>query len=276
MSGPHRKSREHVSRKLDGRVYVFHFAKPIGSDKHQAQHYTGHTPRSVEERYADHKAGRGARLTQVANEKGIDYWPVCNWPGNRDIENQLKLQSAKVYCPECTPNPRVPRIVQQAIKREERSRKYQAAKERAQARMREIMSKPATSGEKQRYGAEAASNYVSGMLAKGISSQRIQEAAENLAAGDRGNGYSLGWNLQIESDLATAREMERRDETEMARQEEMTEAEELKADRAYRDNLTALADKEAPEHPSWLPSAEELSRHPAYGRSEMALEREAG
>ena len=135
-----RRAREKVARKLDGRIYVAHFNKPIGPEgdpRKQAGHYLGWTPRTAEERLADHKAGKGARLTQVANALGIDYHIVQDWPGNRDIENQLKLHSIKRLCPECNPDMKVPGVIQKAIKREQRSRYYHARKEALKEAMKE-------------------------------------------------------------------------------------------------------------------------------------------
>lgn len=264
---PSRRVREKASRKIDGRNYLFHFAKPLGSDKHSIQHYYGYTPRTVEARYTDHKAGRGARITQVLNEKGIDYWPVMDTPGNRDIENNIKAGgSLKPLCPECTPNPKVPKIIQQAIKREERSRKYYQRKERAQNKMRELMARPVTPGEKVKLGAEAASNWVKGQLNNGKSLAVIESSAENFAAADKESDYQRGWDIQVESDLQMARELEKQDDLARAREEEAASVD------TYRASLTALADREARvfEHPSWLPTAEELSAHPTY------QEREAG
>ena len=267
MSGPHRKGRERVSRKIDGRVYVLHFKDRIGSEKHSAAHYIGWTNRTVPERVEDHKAGHGARLTQVANEKGIEYYAVQDWPGNRDIENQLKLASAKRLCPECTAKPRVPAIIQQAIRTEKRSRKYHAAKQKAQAKMRELMAKGSTRGEKQARGAEAASGYVTGMLGKGLDAGQIEAKAEGLVNGE--GDYQAGFDRQIDSDLALAREMEARDEAERERIESAAPSTD-----SYRNGLTAVQDRTektdmSPDF-SWLPTAEELKSHPAY------TEREAG
>ena len=248
-----RRAREKVARKLDGRIYVAHFNKPIGPEgdpRKQAGHYLGWTPRTAEERLADHKAGRGARLTQVANALGIDYHIVQDWPGNRDIENQLKLHSIKRLCPECTPSPRVPELIQKAIKREKRSQQYQVRKER----IKQAMKGEPTKAEKQRYGAEAAAQLVPGHLSRGRSVEQIREIADNMPVGDKPSDYLIGWERQINDDLAMARELERQDETEIVRKEKSPPVE------SYRDQLTALQDREAEEYPAWLPTEAELSR----------------
>lgn len=85
-------------------VYLIHFDKPI-SPKHTCQHYIGYT-RSLKKRFEEHKAGSGARLTQVANERGIDYKIVRTWPkGTRKMERKLKNQkNGPRLCPICMEN----------------------------------------------------------------------------------------------------------------------------------------------------------------------------
>ena len=55
------------------------FARPI-SPAHTCQHYLGWAE-DVDARLADHAAGRGARLTQVALERGIGWRLVRTWAG---------------------------------------------------------------------------------------------------------------------------------------------------------------------------------------------------
>lgn len=82
-------------------VYLLHFSRPI-SDKHTCQHYLGYT-RSLRKRITEHKAGLGARLTQVALERGIEFEVVRIWTGGtRQLERQLKNQkNAPRLCPVC-------------------------------------------------------------------------------------------------------------------------------------------------------------------------------
>jgi len=103
----------------DGYVYLLHFDRPIGPAEgpgyKQARHYTGHAegkpprwfvpknpalPPSVEMRNEAHKAGRGARLTQVAVEQGIGWTVADVQPGDYSRERQLKPHAAR-RCPEC-------------------------------------------------------------------------------------------------------------------------------------------------------------------------------
>lgn len=88
-------------------VYLIHFSKPI-SPKHTCQHYIGWTPGDVLSRLALHKMGRGARLTTVANERGIDYDVVAVWEdGNRTLERKLKNRHGSRLCPVCNAKPEV-------------------------------------------------------------------------------------------------------------------------------------------------------------------------
>lgn len=75
-----------------GTVYLLHFDRPISPDH----------SRSLAERLADHAAGRGARLTQVARERGIGWQCVKTWEGTRGDERRFKnRKQAPRYCPIC-------------------------------------------------------------------------------------------------------------------------------------------------------------------------------
>lgn len=81
-------------------VYLLHFEKPI-SDRHTCQHYIGFC-RSIDQRLSSHRAGRGARLTAVAVERGIGIKLAAYWFGGREMERRLKRQhNARRYCPIC-------------------------------------------------------------------------------------------------------------------------------------------------------------------------------
>ena len=82
-------------------VYLIHFDKPI-STQHTTQHYIGYAA-DVEKRLEAHQNGTGARLTAVANERGITYQVVRIWSdGDRTLERRLKNQkNARRYCPVC-------------------------------------------------------------------------------------------------------------------------------------------------------------------------------
>jgi predicted GIY-YIG superfamily endonuclease len=82
-------------------VYLLHFVQP---HKH-ARHYLGCT-KDLFVRIQQHKAGRGARLTQVVLESGNDFFLVRTWDGGRQTERRLKRQkNSPRFCPVCTPPP---------------------------------------------------------------------------------------------------------------------------------------------------------------------------
>lgn len=87
-------------------VYLLHFERPI-SDRHTCQHYLGYTSRQLRKRIADHRAGRGARLTQVAKERGIQFICVRTWSnGSRGLERRLKnRKNSHDLCPVCQGKP---------------------------------------------------------------------------------------------------------------------------------------------------------------------------
>jgi predicted GIY-YIG superfamily endonuclease len=83
-------------------TYLLHFDRPY---KH-TRHYTG-TAADLQARLADHQAGRGARLLQVAKDAGISWVLARTWPGGRQRERQLKIQGgASRRCPLCGVEPR--------------------------------------------------------------------------------------------------------------------------------------------------------------------------
>lgn len=88
-------------------VYLLHFDTPI-SEHHTTQHYIGYTEQPIEERLKDHKQNNGARLTQVANEREIDYQIVKTWKGDGKLERKLKnRKNSPKLCPICNKkNPR--------------------------------------------------------------------------------------------------------------------------------------------------------------------------
>ena len=83
-----------------GYVYLLHFDKPI-SDKHTCQHYIGWTLH-LPSRAIAHMRGYGARLTQVAQQRGIGFVIAATWPGDRHLERRMKnRKSAPRFCPLC-------------------------------------------------------------------------------------------------------------------------------------------------------------------------------
>ncbi len=92
-------------------VYLIHLDTPLA----HARHYCGFAIH-VEERLAHHRAGTGARMLQVCNERGITYELARVWPGaDRTFERALKdTHHTARYCPLCqaVPRPYHPREVQ--------------------------------------------------------------------------------------------------------------------------------------------------------------------
>jgi predicted GIY-YIG superfamily endonuclease len=82
-------------------VYLLHFERPI-SPAHTAQHYLGWGA-DIPARLAEHAAGGGARLTQVALERGIGWQLARTWPGEgRTDERRHKLGAHGArLCPIC-------------------------------------------------------------------------------------------------------------------------------------------------------------------------------
>lgn len=84
----------------DGIVYVLHFDQPI-SPNHTAQHYIGYAD-NLSGRISHHRNGTGARLTQVARERGIGFEVVAVYSGTRDFERRLKNNfHGNKLCPYC-------------------------------------------------------------------------------------------------------------------------------------------------------------------------------
>ena len=87
---------------MQGTVYLLHFERPICPTR-PCQHYLGYTI-DLDARLAEHRAGRGARLTQVAVERGIAFEVVRTWAGDRTFERRLKhRKESPRLCPVCFP-----------------------------------------------------------------------------------------------------------------------------------------------------------------------------
>ena len=85
-----------------GTIYLLHFARPY---KH-ARHYLGFAE-NLEQRLAQHRAGRGARLVQVVLGAGIGFEVARTWDGDRRLERRLKNQrnAPARLCPMCRGEP---------------------------------------------------------------------------------------------------------------------------------------------------------------------------
>lgn len=98
-------ARKSNARRTDvpGTIYLLHFEAPISS-AHTTQHYLGWAE-DLEPRISAHRAGDGARLTQVARERGIGFTVVRTWHGTRALERKLKNRhDAPRLCPCCNPD----------------------------------------------------------------------------------------------------------------------------------------------------------------------------
>lgn len=84
-----------------GTVYLLHFHTGY---KH-ARHYLGWASQ-LERRLAHHANGTGARLTQVARAKGIEWTVARTWQhADRTAEARLKRHKHNSrLCPICNPN----------------------------------------------------------------------------------------------------------------------------------------------------------------------------
>lgn len=85
-------------------VYLLHFSRPIHPDR-PCQHYLGYSE-DVARRVTEHKSGKGARLCEVAKQRGIDMKLVrVWWDGDRNLERQLKSRkNGRHLCPICCPD----------------------------------------------------------------------------------------------------------------------------------------------------------------------------
>jgi predicted GIY-YIG superfamily endonuclease len=80
-------------------VYLLHFDVRY----RHAGHYTGFCEDSrLEERLAEHRSGRGARLLEVVTAAGITFTLARTWDGDRKKERRLKKRGgASRHCPIC-------------------------------------------------------------------------------------------------------------------------------------------------------------------------------
>lgn len=88
---------------VPGTIYLLHFDAPISSG-HTTQHYIGWAE-DLAPRINAHRSGAGARLTEIAKERGIGFTVVRTWHGTRNDERKLKNRhEAPRMCPCCNPN----------------------------------------------------------------------------------------------------------------------------------------------------------------------------
>lgn len=87
--------------------YLLHFHEQIAPGRHTTQHYIGYAPKRLADRIKVQRKGQGARLVQVAIERGIAFTVVRTWRnGSRQLERQLKnRKKARLLCPVCQGKP---------------------------------------------------------------------------------------------------------------------------------------------------------------------------
>lgn len=83
-------------------VYLIHFAEPIGSAAHSAQHYLGVTS-NLKRRIARHHAGNGSRIMAHVTHQGIGWQVARTWEdASPELEKRLKSwHKARQLCPIC-------------------------------------------------------------------------------------------------------------------------------------------------------------------------------
>lgn len=83
-------------------VYILHFETKISG---RAGHYTGFAE-NLQGRLTHHRNGSGARLTQVAHQRGIQMILARVFEGaGRSFERRLKnTKNVRRYCPVCMGN----------------------------------------------------------------------------------------------------------------------------------------------------------------------------
>lgn len=82
-------------------IYLLHFDRPI-SDHHTTQHYLGSAD-DLRRRIEEQRSGAGARLCQVAKERGIGFTVARIWSNKpRTFEYALKARkNGPKLCPIC-------------------------------------------------------------------------------------------------------------------------------------------------------------------------------
>jgi predicted GIY-YIG superfamily endonuclease len=90
-----------------GTIYLIHLDEPSGDPgrpRMSARHYVGWTNGvSVDERFAQHQSGAGARILAAANRRGIAYRVVRVWKRqSRKDERRMKNNGHFASkCPAC-------------------------------------------------------------------------------------------------------------------------------------------------------------------------------
>lgn len=85
-----------------GGIYLLHLNEKMS----HSQHYLGFAESSIGNRVTKHLKGQGARMTQVAAERGIGMTVTRTWPdADRNAERKLKnRKDTPKLCPICNPD----------------------------------------------------------------------------------------------------------------------------------------------------------------------------
>jgi hypothetical protein len=200
-----------VPLQVTGDIYLLCFRKRLGTKTHSIKHYLGYAD-DLDARIQKHREGKGARVTQVLRERGIEFDVVAVWPGNRHIENELKLHSATRICPECTPGAKPPKIVRDVIAAEEKRRAREARKaarqiQETQRHAAAVAAWRAMSPYER--GADQAEHWVRGQVDAGRTAEQIARAnayvtgplRERIVASEKAAETFQGWSAVIAVEL---------------------------------------------------------------------------
>jgi predicted GIY-YIG superfamily endonuclease len=81
-------------------IYLLHFSRPICPTR-PTRHYIGWT-NDLDVRIREHRRGKGSRLCQVAQQRGITFKLAEVWHGDRQLERRLKnYKNSPKLCPIC-------------------------------------------------------------------------------------------------------------------------------------------------------------------------------
>ena len=72
-------------------LYLIEFSKPLGNERKKAQRYLGYCDdHRLDERLAEHRQGKGAKITAAAVAIGAELRVVWTGPGDRKDERRIK------------------------------------------------------------------------------------------------------------------------------------------------------------------------------------------
>lgn len=86
-------------------VYLLHFSRAVGTEKHNTRHYLGWTKNPIFDRVRQHRSGskRSAKLTCFCVKNSIRMFVARVWiDGTPALERQLKNRKSHArFCPIC-------------------------------------------------------------------------------------------------------------------------------------------------------------------------------